>query len=122
MKLQETHFYVLFVFPVLLVHTNKLKVLIRFCDSTFFVFTLLQDYFRIGVLTKASVDDALQFAKTVNAYAVHPNVALLSKRNVSLAQGQGYKVFTWTVNDDGAIQRMASYGVDAIISDNPDKL
>jgi len=53
--------------------------------------------FRIGVLTKASLDDALQFAKTLNAYAVHPNVALLSKRNVSLAQVQGYKVFTWTV-------------------------
>ncbi|MFT5242388.1 MAG: glycerophosphoryl diester phosphodiesterase [Glaciecola sp.] len=77
---------------------------------------------RLGVLTKASLTDALKFAKTINAYALHPNYALLSKRNVKFAQNEGYKVITWTVNDDVSIKRMASYGVDAIISDNPDRL
>jgi len=77
---------------------------------------------RLGVLTKASLTDALKFAKTINAYALHPNYALLSNRNVKFAQNEGYKVITWTVNDDASIKRMASYGVDAIISDNPDRL
>lgn len=77
---------------------------------------------RLGVLTKASVTDALEFAKTINAYALHPNYALLSKENVKLAQDEGYKVITWTVNDDESIKRITSYGVDAIISDNPDRL
>ena len=78
--------------------------------------------FRLGVLTETSVYDALEFAKTINAYAIHPDFSLLSKQKVKLAQSQGYKVFTWTVNDDESIKRMTSYGVDAIISDNPDKL
>ncbi|MBR9846353.1 MAG: glycerophosphodiester phosphodiesterase [Algicola sp.] len=75
---------------------------------------------RLGVLTKASVSDAIEFAQTIKAYAIHPNVALVTKDNVKLAQEKGYKVFTWTVNDKPTIERMKTYGVDGIISDNPD--
>jgi glycerophosphoryl diester phosphodiesterase len=75
---------------------------------------------RLGVLTKASVLDAIEFAETINAFAIHPNVALVTKDNVSLAQQKGYKVLTWTVNDQPTIERMKTYGVDGIISDNPD--
>lgn len=75
---------------------------------------------RLGVLTKASVLEALEFAGTINAYAIHPNVAIVTKDNVSLAQHKGYKVLTWTVNDQPTIERMKTYGVDGIISDNPD--
>lgn len=75
---------------------------------------------RLGVLTQASVLDAVEFAKTINAYAIHPNVALLTKDNVDLAQKQGYKVLTWTVNDLPTIKRVKAYGVDGIISDNPE--
>ncbi|WP_298900555.1 glycerophosphodiester phosphodiesterase family protein [uncultured Psychroserpens sp.] len=77
---------------------------------------------RLAVLTKASVADALEFAHTINAYAIHPNFALLTRDNVKTAQNAGYKVITWTVNDFETIKRMKSYGVDGIISDNPDRL
>lgn len=77
---------------------------------------------RLGVLTKASVTEAMEFAQTINAYAVHPNFALLSRDTVKLAQDKGYKVITWTVNDYDSIERITSYGVDAIITDNPDRL
>ncbi|MGC1472886.1 MAG: glycerophosphodiester phosphodiesterase family protein [Psychroserpens sp.] len=77
---------------------------------------------RLGVLTKDSVTNAMDFAKTIKAYAIHPNSALLTKANVALAKNEGYKVITWTVNDQDTMARMTSYGVDAIISDNPDKL
>lgn len=76
----------------------------------------------LGVLTKANVDEAIEFAKTINAIAIHPNFALLTSENVKRVQLQGYKVNTWTVNDDETIQRMKRYGVDGIISDVPDKL
>ena len=76
----------------------------------------------LGVLTKASVDDALEFAETVNAIAIHPNFALLTKENVKRAQAEDYKVYTWTVNDKQTIERMKSYKVDGIISDVPDRL
>lgn len=75
---------------------------------------------RLGVLTKANMLEAIEFANIINAFAIHPNVALVTKDNVSLAQNKGYKVLTWTVNDQPTIERMKTYGVDGIISDNPD--
>lgn len=76
----------------------------------------------LGVLTKASVDEAMEFAKTIHAKAIHPNFALLTLENVLHAQTKGYKVHTWTVNDEQTIERMKSYKVDGIISDVPDRL
>jgi glycerophosphoryl diester phosphodiesterase len=77
---------------------------------------------QLGVLTKASVDEAIEFAKTIKAVAIHPNHALLSRENVKRAQNEGFKVYTWTVNDIETINRMKSYHVDGIISDFPDRL
>jgi len=76
----------------------------------------------LGVLTKASVNASIRFAKTLNAVAIHPNFALLSKNNVKEAQDEGFKVNAWTVNDYESIERIKSYGVDAIISDYPDRI
>ncbi len=88
----------------------------------------LEDVFKrdknipLGVLTKANVAEAIEFAETINAVAIHPNYALLTPENVQQAKAKGYKVNTWTVNDEETIDRMKAYGVDGIISDNPDKL
>ncbi len=88
----------------------------------------LEDAFNIdkkiplGILTKANVDEAIEFASTINAVAIHPNYALLTEENVKRAQSKGYKVYTWTVNDLHTIQQMKSYGVDGIISDVPDRI
>ncbi len=76
----------------------------------------------LGVLTKASVNASIRFAKTIEAVAIHPNFALLSKNNVKEAQNEGFKVNAWTVNDYKSIERIKSYGVDAIISDYPDRI
>ena len=76
----------------------------------------------LGVLTKASVTEVLEFAETIKAIAIHPNFALLTKENVKRAKTEGYKVYTWTVNDEQTIKRMKGYGVDGIISDVPDRL
>ena len=76
----------------------------------------------LGVLTKANLEEAIAFAKEVEAKAIHPNFALLSNTNVKFAKDKGYKVNTWTVNNPEAIKRMKKYKVDAIISDFPDRL
>ncbi len=76
----------------------------------------------IGVLTKANVNEAVAFAKTVQAIAIHPNYALLTPENVKRVQKAGLKVYTWTVNQPKTIERIKQYGVNGIISDNPDKL
>ena len=76
----------------------------------------------LGVLTKANIDDAIEFAKTISAIAIHPNAAIVTKTNVQKAQNLGYKVNVWTVNDVDEIKRMKRYNVDAILSDFPDRL
>ncbi|MBP94031.1 MAG: glycerophosphodiester phosphodiesterase [Flavobacteriaceae bacterium] len=76
----------------------------------------------LAVLTKASVTEAIEFAKTIQAKIIHPNFALLTKDNVKLAQSLGFEVNTWTVNNADTILRMKQYGVNGIISDVPDKI
>lgn len=82
----------------------------------------LLPHIELAVLTKASVEESIDLAKTLNTKTIHPNFALLSHTNVQEAQQRGFRVNTWTVNDDETIARMKSYGVDGIISDNPDRL
>ena len=77
---------------------------------------------QIGVLTQASVTEALSFAQEIKAYAIHPNYTLLSPASVLKAHQYGFKVFAWTVNDKKDINRIRDYKVDGIISDFPDRL
>ncbi len=77
---------------------------------------------QIGVLTQASVTEALSFAQEIKAYAIHPNYTLLSPAIVLKAHQFGFKVFAWTVNDKKDINRIRDYKVDGIISDFPDRL
>lgn len=74
----------------------------------------------LGVLTKANMAEAMAFAETIKAKAIHPNFALVTRDNVKQAHRKGYMVNVWTVNDKETIERMKDYGVDAIISDVPD--
>lgn len=76
----------------------------------------------LGVLTKANLDEAIEFAETINAKAIHPNFSLLSRDNVEYTKAKGYVIKAWTVNSEEAIERMKQYNVDAIISDFPDKI
>jgi glycerophosphoryl diester phosphodiesterase len=76
----------------------------------------------LGILTDVSITDAIEFAETIKVIAIHPDFTLLTSENVKIAQKKGYKVNTWTVNDIETIERVYAYGVDAIISDYPDRL
>lgn len=75
-----------------------------------------------GVLTQASVDQALEWAAEFNSKAIHPHFSLLTAENVALAHQKKYKVYTWTVNEISDIQRVKKLGVDAIITDFPDRI
>ncbi|HEY5689306.1 MAG TPA: glycerophosphodiester phosphodiesterase family protein [Yeosuana sp.] len=76
----------------------------------------------LAILTKTIINEAIEFAQTIEAKAIHPNYFLLNSKNVTEAQEKGFKVNTWTVNDEQTIKRMKQYGVDAIISDFPDRI
>ena len=76
----------------------------------------------IGVLTEEDVKEALAFAEDIKAYAIHPDFQLLNEENVKQIQEKGFLVFPWTVNSEEGIQKVKSYKVNGIISDNPDKI
>ena len=76
----------------------------------------------LAVLTESNMDDALNFAKTINAKAIHPDYQLLNQNKVNELQDWGYKVNTWTVNETNDIALVKSYGVNGIISDFPDRI
>ncbi len=76
----------------------------------------------LGILTQASVEQALEWAAAFNAKAIHPHFSLLTTENVALAHEKGYKVYTWTVNEMDDIQQIEKLGVDAIITDFPDRI
>jgi len=76
----------------------------------------------IGVLSKASVTEALELGKLLKASAIHPSIGIITRDNVQRCHETGFDVNVWTVNDPEAIQRMQDFGVDGIISDYPDRL
>ena len=67
--------------------------------------------------------DALEAAILGGHRAVHPFFGLLADQNavtvIDAAHTVGIKVNTWTVNDPAEILRLATAGVDAIITDIP---
>jgi glycerophosphoryl diester phosphodiesterase len=77
---------------------------------------------RIGVLTGHSIEQALDFAKKVKAFSIHPKYRLISKENVVLVQENGFEIYPWTMNAKDAIQKIKSFDVNGIFSDFPDKI
>jgi len=76
----------------------------------------------IGVLTETDLDLALAFAKFIRAKSIHPHFHLLTEANTKEMQGEGFRVFPWTINEIEDIKRIKAYQVDGIISDFPDRL
>lgn len=76
----------------------------------------------LGVLTDNSIEKALAFAKSINAYSINPYYKLLDKETVTLMHQNGFLVFPFTVNEPADIENMKLYNVDGIISDFPDRV
>lgn len=76
----------------------------------------------IAVLEEFDVDQAINFAKYIGAYAINPNYILLNEQNMKRMHDKGFKVFSWTVNDTVDLERMITLGVDGIISDFPERI
>lgn len=77
---------------------------------------------QIGVLTEEDLSKALAFAEKIKAKAINPDFQLLNAENVIEIQEKGFLVLPWTVNSKEDIQKVKSYNVNGIISDNPDKI
>lgn len=76
----------------------------------------------LGVLTHGNLAEALAWASAFSAVAIHPHFSLLNSENVVLMRQTGYKIYTWTVNEPEDLLRVKALGVDAIITDFPDRI
>ncbi len=76
----------------------------------------------LGILSKASVTEAIELGKLLKASAIHPSLGIITRDNVKASHKAGFKVNVWTVNEPEDIERMKGFGVDGIISDFPDRL
>ena len=68
------------------------------------------------------IDIAIKLAKEINAFAINPNNEFLTKEIVKNVQSFNIKVYPYTINDLSSIKRMKSMGVDAIITDFPERI
>ncbi len=75
----------------------------------------------LGVITENNLEKAKALAKRINAVSIHVNYTMLTEEIVEELK-QNYKVFAFTVNNLNPLARIQSYGVDAIISDYPDRI
>jgi len=76
----------------------------------------------IGVLTETDLNLAFDFAKRINAEAIHPYFHLLTKENTAQIQEKGIQVFPWTVNEIKDIQKIKLFNINGIITDFPDRI
>ena len=74
------------------------------------------------VSKSVSINEAIEFGKKINAQAIHPNYQLLDEITVKKIKNNGFKTYTWTVNNRDDINFMKKIKVDEIISDYPDRI
>ena len=68
------------------------------------------------------IDDAIKLAKQINAVALNPNKNFITKEIVNKIQSNNIKVYPYTINTPRNIRRIRSMGVDAIITDYPERI
>ena len=68
------------------------------------------------------IDDAIKLAKQINAVALNPNKEFITKEIVNKIQSKNIKVYPYTINTPRNIRKMRLMGVDAIITDYPERI
>jgi len=84
----------------------------------------LNRYIPIAILVDSlyKIDNAIKLAKEINAIALNPNNKFITKKIVNKIQSNNIKVFPYTINAPKNIKRMKLMGVDAIITDYPERV
>ena len=73
-------------------------------------------------MTEENPTDALIMGKKLKAVAINPWWKTLTKENVELIQEEGFKIYTYTVNEPDDIKMVTELGVDGIFCNFPERL
>ncbi|HDN80156.1 MAG: glycerophosphodiester phosphodiesterase [Chloroflexi bacterium] len=75
-----------------------------------------------GILYVAVLVDPVAAARAAGADAIHPKYTFLNEETVREAHNAGLAVSTWVVNEPEPALKLASWGVDCIGTDYPDRI
>lgn len=105
---------------------NKYNIKDRTIISSFDHFSVVKvkqidKEIKTGILYTEALANPLEYTKTTSADAIHPNFLTLTKEIVDEARMSGILVNTYTINEEDDIKKISDFGVDAIITDFPDK-
>jgi glycerophosphoryl diester phosphodiesterase len=85
-------------------------------------FRKLDDKISIAILTEENPIAAIAIGKQLKAVAINPWWKTLSKENVHQIHNEGFKIFTYTVNEPSDIKFVTELGVDGIFCNFPERL
>lgn len=76
----------------------------------------------IAVLTEENPVDAIAMGKKLKAVAINPWWKTLTEENVKQLHEEGFKIYTYTVNEPEDIKNVTALGVDGIFCNFPERL
>ncbi|MBT8183252.1 MAG: glycerophosphodiester phosphodiesterase [Eudoraea sp.] len=76
----------------------------------------------IAVLTDDDPLQAIGVAKELKAIAINPGFGTLTPGVVQKIQDEGFKVYSWTVNEQDDIKKAQEMGVDGIFTNYPERI
>ena len=85
-------------------------------------FRKLDEEIAIAVLTEENPLEAIAMGKKLKAVAINPWWKTLTKENVKQLHEEGFKIYTYTVNEPDDIKTVSELGVDGIFCNFPERL
>jgi glycerophosphoryl diester phosphodiesterase len=82
----------------------------------------LDNQIPMAVLTKEDPLDTIDFAKKIKAVAINPYWKTITTENCKILQNNGFKIYTYTVNEPNDIKFVTELGVDGIFCNFPERL
>jgi len=76
----------------------------------------------IAVLTDGNPIKAIPVAKELGAVAINPHYKMLTEENIEEIKSEGFKIYTYTVNEAEDIEKIKDLGVNGIFTNFPERL
>ncbi|AGB40804.1 glycerophosphoryl diester phosphodiesterase [Halobacteroides halobius DSM 5150] len=76
---------------------------------------------KTAILIASLPINPVKMIEDATADGIHPHHLVVTKELVAKVQKKGYFLNVWTVNNQVEVDKLQSYGVDGIITDNPGK-
>ena len=82
----------------------------------------LEPKLKLALLTDSEFIEIEKYLSTngLNSYSYHPEINLISKKDIEILHKNGIKVFVWTVNKEEDLDYLVTLGVDGVITNYPD--